>query len=305
MLTSSAARSIPDSLEHAIDTVTSSAGLQRSGWSAAGIRSQLDGRRWQRVGRALVLHSGPLQPEEQREVALLNCGPRSALTGFTAAAQYGLTGWERGPIDVLVPGGARVRKAPGIALHVHYTGDWDATDMLAARRLHNLSSSLVLAAGTFAKARPACGILAAGVQQRLVRPAELQRVVVANSRVRHRAILLHAMQDIAQGAEALSEIDFARLCRRFGLPPPIRQAVRVEPDGRRRYLDAEWVRRDGQRVAVEVDGALHLVAQRWWNDQLRQNELVIAGDLILRYPSVVVRTEQETVADQLRRVLWQ
>ena len=66
------------------------------------------------------------------------------------------------------------------------------------------------------------------------------------------------------GSEALSEIDFARLCRRHCLPAPTRQAIRIEPSGRRRYLDAEWRLRDGRRVAVEVDGAVHLAQRKWF-----------------------------------------
>jgi very-short-patch-repair endonuclease len=52
-----------------------------------------------------------------------------------------------------------------------------------------------------------------------------------------------------------------------------------------------------------VDGALHLAPRRWWDDQLRQNELVIADDIVLRFPSVVVRTDPDQVIGQLRRVL--
>jgi hypothetical protein len=304
MLTRTAARSIPDSFEHALDTVTCSTDLQRHGWTAAAVRGHLDARRWQRVGRAVVLHNGPLTPDERRHVALLNCGPRAVLTAFTAAEVLGLTGWERDAIHVLVPGGARITRPPGIPLRVHYTGAWDAIEQLRARRLHELAPALVVAANTLVKPRAACGILAAGVQQRLARVEHLKRAITVNPRLRHRAMMLHAVRDIAQGAEALSEIDFAQLCRRFNLPNPIRQAVRVEPSGHRRYLDAEWRRRDGQRVVAEVDGALHLIARRWWDDQLRQNELVLAGDMVLRFPSVVVRTEQEIVADQLRRALW-
>jgi len=101
----------------------------------------------------------------------------------------------------------------------------------------------------------------------------------------------------------LSELDFAALYRRHGLPLPTRQAVRTDRIGRRRYLDAEWIRSDGRRVVVEVDGALHLAVRQWWNDQSRQNELVIGGDIVLRFPSVVIRTDEVAVADQLRRVL--
>jgi hypothetical protein len=88
------------------------------------------------------------------------------------------------------------------------------------------------------------------------------------------------VRDIAQGAEALSEIDFSRLCVRFGLPRPVHQAIRVEPGG-----------------------ALHLTPRRWWDDQFRQNELTIGGTSVLRFPSVVLRTEPALVADQLRRVI--
>jgi very-short-patch-repair endonuclease len=92
------------------------------------------------------------------------------------------------------------------------------------------------------------------------------------------------------------------LCRRAGLPPPAQQAVRLFR-GRRRYLDAEWIRSDGRRLVVEVDGALHLLVRRWWDDQLRQNELVIADDAVFRFPTVLVRHESEVVVDQLRRAL--
>jgi hypothetical protein len=141
------------------------------------------------------------------------------------------------------------------------------------------------------------------VQQRLETASELTRALDAAPRSRHRAALLVGLRDIGQGADALSEIDFGRLCRTYGLPKPTRQAVRVEPDGRRRYLDAEWLLPDGRVVAVEVDGALHMSQQRWYADQLRQNEIVLGGTLVLRYPSAVVRNEPLLVAAQLGRAL--
>ncbi len=151
--------------------------------------------------------------------------------------------------------------------------------------------------------RAACGILAAGVQQRLLRASTLAEALRSAPTTRHHGLLLLALADIGQGSEALSEIDFVRLCRRYRLPAPVRQAIRILPGGRRRYLDAEWRRRDGRRVVAEVDGALHLIARNWWSDQLRQNELVISGDLVLRFPTIVLRCEQGVVAGQLRRAL--
>ncbi len=248
----------------------------------------------------MVLHGGPPTPAERRGIALLNCGDHALLTAFTAAELHGLRGWERPTIHVLLPAGTRVR---GVVrpVRLHYTGDWTRVDPVPGRRLHRCAPALVLAASTFAHPRPACGVLAAAVQQRLVTAGRLHAALQQAPRTRHRRFLVAALDDIAQGAHAMSEIDFVRVCRRAGLPAPTRQAVRVEPGGRRRYLDAEWTRADGRRVVVEVDGALHLSPRRWWDDQLRQNELVIADDL--RFPSVVVRTTPDEVVGQLRRVL--
>ncbi len=251
----------------------------------------------------MIRHNGPPSPAELRRAALIVLGPRSVLTAFTALEDWGLSGWSREAIHVLVPRGARVARPPELRLRVHYTDTWRAEQASPARRMHLPAPAAVLAASTFGQPRPACAILAAAVQQRLARPEQLLEVLTAATRVRHRRVLLAAVADIAQGAQALSEIDFARLCRRYRLPAPVRQAMRTEPNGRRRYLDAEWRRADGRRVVAEVDGALHLIARQWWADQLRQNELAIGGDIVLRFPSVVVRSEPAAVAAQLRRAL--
>jgi hypothetical protein len=230
-----------------------------SGWTKDRIRNQVQADRWQRIGRAVVLHNGAPTPEELRRAALIVLGPRAVLTAFTALEEWGLKGWERDRIHVLVPRGARVARPSALALRVHYTDNWVPGEQHGARLLHRPAPAAVRAAGTFAQSRPACGILAAIVQQRLARPDDLLAAVENAPRTRHRAVLLGAARDIGQGAHALSEIDFARLCRSAHLPEPNRQAVRKDRFERRRYLDVEWVFPGGRRVVVEVDGALHLV----------------------------------------------
>ena len=56
-------------------------------------------------------------------------------------------------------------------------------------------------------------------------------------------------------------------------------------------------------MVVEIDGALHLEQRRWWDDQLRQNEITLGNSLVLRFPSAVVRLQPELVIAQLRRAL--
>lgn len=305
MHSTSAARSRPDPRQFGADVVTSARRLGMEGWTSSEIRSQLRARRWQRIGRAIIRHNGPPSPAELRRAALIVLGPRALLTSFSALEEVGLQGWKRPEIHVLVPRGARVHRPEQLALRIHYTDTWPTVFPRRPAYLDSPGHAAVLAATRFEEPRPGCGLLAATVQQRLLRPSDLVDAITSATRARHRRALLAAAHDIGQGAHALSEIDFARLCRRHGLPEPVRQAVRVERFGRRRFVDAEWQRRDGRRVVAEVDGALHLVARRWWADQLRQNELVIAGDLVLRFPTVVMRAEPALVADQLRRLIFE
>lgn len=266
------------------------------------VADELHSGRWQRCGLAIVMHNGPLSRSQRWRIARVHGGPRAILTAFTAAQAQGLKGWERTEAHVLAPAGTRLRAGSPVPVVLHLRGP-RAPREIPGRGVELLSDSLIRAATTFGSPRPGCGLLAAAVQQRLLSPGDLADALDLAPRVRHRHLLLAAVHDIAGGSQALSEIDFVRLCRRNGLPEPVRQAVRRDPSGRRRYLDAAWRRSDGRLVVAEVDGALHLIVSRWWSDQLRQNELALADALVLRYPSVVVRDDEPLVANQLRRAL--
>jgi hypothetical protein len=146
-------------------------------------------------------------------------------------------------------------------------------------------------------------VLAAGVQQRLVTPAALRVELEGAGAVKHRRTLLSALVDIEGGAQAVSELDFVRFCRRNGLPRPTLQEVRIDSFGRRRYLDATLRRQDGGVIRVEVDGALHLVASTYWSDMARGNDLVIGNERVLRFPSYVIHANDPTALAQLRRAL--
>jgi hypothetical protein len=277
--------------------------LLATGCTPDELRARLAAGRWRSMGRAVVLHNGGLDRGQSCRAALANCGPRSVLASFTAAESLGLTGWMRTEIHVLVPSGVPAPKVPGLRIVLHRTSRFDVNATMLPRRCQRIAPAVVLAAGSFASPRPGCGILAAAVQQRLTDARALRQALQIASRTRHRRHLAAAVDDIEMGAQALSEIDFVGLCRRYGLPRPRRQAVRHQSDGRRRYVDAEWTTADGRVVAAEVDGAVHLAPSRWIDDQLRQNEIVLGGVVVLRFPSVIVRTDPRRVAAQLRRAL--
>jgi hypothetical protein len=301
-LTKAAARTL-DAERFIVDTVSNLRELERLGYSRSQCRARVAARRWQQFGRAIVLHRGELSRSERWAGTLENCPAGSVLASFTAIEQAGIKGWDREEVHVLIPDRGRAPRPLPFPVVVHHTRHLKDEDIWVAQRCQRAAPAIALAAARLTPLRSACGLLAAGVQQRRTNAAELQIAITARPRMRNRHALLLAAKDIAMGAEALSEIDFVRLCRRYGLPEPTHQAVRIEPNGRRRYLDVEFRRRDGTRVAVEIDGAIHLIPAVWFADQFRQNEIVIGGTPMLRFPSFAVRDADPLVVDQLRRFL--
>jgi hypothetical protein len=197
MYTSAAARSLLVNLDDPREAVATVAELIERGWTEDEVRGQLSARRWQRLGRAVLQHNGTPTRAEICEIALRNCGRQSILTAFTAVEALGLKTWERDSVHVLVPGGAHITRVRALPMRVHYVGEWSVVESYGARRLHRAAPALVLAAGTFTTPRPACGLLAAGVQQRLVTAGQLRDAVATSPRIRHRAAMLTAIEDIA------------------------------------------------------------------------------------------------------------
>lgn len=287
------------------DGVASRDQLRALGLDGDRVAHQARSGRWTVAGpNAVLLQNGPPTLEQSRWLALVNAGKHACLCALTALAVDGLVGWDPPVVQVLVPRGTTVPPQHGV--RVHESRRYDPEDDVHPTRLPprtRPARSAVDAAAWSRSPRTAVGILAAVVQQRLARPDELAVELERAGRVRHHRLLRIAVADIGGGAQALSEIDFGRLCRRFDLPEPERQRVRLDGSGRRRYLDASWRRRDGRLVVAEVDGAVHLLPAQYWDDMSRDNDLTLDGDLVLRFPSFALHVHPERVAAQLARAL--
>ncbi|HUA27456.1 MAG TPA: DUF559 domain-containing protein [Streptosporangiaceae bacterium] len=266
------------------------------------VRSRLASGRWRLVAaRVLVTQSGPLTDRQQLWASVLAAGQGAALAGLTAARLDGLAGFRDREIHVLIPGARHVAGRPGSVVHRSVLlGPADVHPGRLPRRTR-LGRSLVDAASWAPTDRAARAILAAGVQQRLVTPGHLTQVLRRCQRVPRRALMRATLADVAGGAEALSELDFCDLVRKFGLPEPDRQFRRQDSQGRR-WLDAVWER---ARLVVEIDGRWHMDARAWWADMKRDNELTIDGYKVLRFPAFAVRDNPETVAAQIAAALHQ
>jgi very-short-patch-repair endonuclease len=99
------------------------------------------------------------------------------------------------------------------------------------------------------------------------------------------------------GAQSLGELDFAALCRSHGLPEPDRQVVRRGPRGRI-YLDVRW---SAIGLVVEIDGSQHRMGLAVTDDNLRQNEVTLSADRVLRVDLVGLRLRPEAFMAQIVR----
>jgi hypothetical protein len=150
--------------------------------------------------------------------------------------------------------------------------------------------------------RAAVRIIVDAVQQRICSAAAIRAELERAGRVRHRRLLGQVLADVDGGAEAVSELAFLAFCRRHDLPTP-RLQVRLDSAGRRRYLDADFPRPGRRPLRVEVDGGVHLTLRARWKDTRKDNDAALDGELVLRFPSVAIYTDDPEAVAQLRRGL--
>ena len=269
------------------------------------VRWRVRSGRWQRGTRSVyVTHSGPLTARQLVWVQLLSAGRLAVLAGLAAAQLDGFTlprGTTRRTTDVLLPSG---RTAQGAAdgVRVRRTAHLEPGDLHpgGGPRRTRLPRSIVDAASWAPTRDAARTFIVSAVQQRLVRPEDLRALVLELPRHRFRAVLLDTCDGAQAGAQALGELDFAALCRRFHLPEPSRQVTRRDERGLTRWLDVYF---DEFGLVIEIDGLWHMEASTWWADLTRANQHEIDGDGLLRFPNFVVRDQPEQVARTLAAAL--
>jgi hypothetical protein len=268
------------------------------------IRDQVRSRRWRLVGkRCVVLHRGEIGADARHWIAVLELGQGAALCAETAMERAGMTGFEVAETHVVVRRGSRIRHFPWLVVHEsrRFDPDRDVHPTARPRRVR-LERGVIDAAVWSRTPRRACAIVSAAVQQRLTLASRLVEVLDGAGRVKFNRLLRSTLVDVGGGSHALSELDLAAACREANLPLPRRQVVRTDSQGRRRYLDAEIQLPDGTLLVLEADGAGHLDALNWWTDQMRQNDVVIDGAVVLRFPTVALRLDRPRVVQQLRMI---
>lgn len=252
--------------------------------------------RWAAHGaQTIAMHTGPLTEEAHRWRAVWEVGPKvAALDGVTALQVAGLTGFNDSGIHVSVRHTAQVKRPDGVRLHKVIRRLVDEVMNNCVPRTRPAVAA-VRAAHWAISDRQAALVMVMPVQQRLITGSQLVDAArVVRGRNRRKFIWLTA-NDIADGAQSLGELDFGAMCRARGLPQPSRQVVRKGPRGTV-YLDAGW---EQIGLCVEIDGSQHLSGLAPTDDALRQNAVVMGGEVVLRMTLLGLRLDEAAFMDQV------
>jgi len=257
----------------------------------------------------IVTNNGELAYPAMLWVAVLAAGKGAMLSGLSSAIEAGLRGFRSFAVHVVIPHSRGhvnlLRRLPRDMppVLVHRTSSLPPQHIQRARPMRTTTARALVDAAQWARSdNEARTIVAAGCQQRLVTPDEVIDAANALPRARRRALTIETATYAQGGATALSEIDLVKLCKRYGLPAPDLQERRKDASGRVRYIDAYW--RDF-KIQVEVDGAHHMYVRQWEADMLRQNDIWLPGERILRFSAWQVRHQPELVAGKIRKALME
>ncbi len=271
--------------------------LVEMGVTASAIEAEVRARRWRKVGRhTICVHTGDLDAGAMRRYAVWEAGSRAALDGPSGLQARGLTGVREEVLHVSIDGGRGRRRPPGVVLH--HVPQRCPGEVIDAHVPVVRPAIAALRAATWAHSdRQAALWLVTSVQQQLVPADRLTAALdVVGLRAR-RGFITQVVQDIAGGVQSLNELDFAVECRRRGIPEPDRQVVRRKPGGHY-YLDVCW---DALRLVVEIDGFQHTQGLAPVDDALRQNDVSLQRDTVLRIPILAFRLDAERMLGQVAR----
>lgn len=273
--------------------------LRAAGITGHEVAAHLRAGRWRAVHtQSVAVHTGPLPYVGELWAAVFEAGDRGCLDGSSALIASGLQHYTEDTIRVSVPRGVLVRRAPG--LDVRQTRRLRPEDLAAHGIPRTRSDVAGVRAALWARSdKQAALLITMSVQQGLTTAERLGAQAVKVRRDRRRMLVTTVVADLLGGVRSLGEHEFARECRRRGLPEPSRQAVRRSRDGRW-YLDVCW---DQWGVVVEIDGIQHEWATNLVSDALRHNAVTLDRAVVLRLPLLGLRVAADEFFAQIIEAL--
>jgi hypothetical protein len=280
--------------------MVSCAQIQASGLTRAILISRLRRGSWQRLYPGVyAAFSGAPSREARLWAAVLYAGPGAMLSHQTAAEVWGLADKPSSLIHLTIPGSRRVRKQPGIMLHLSSR----ANQVIHPSALPPRTKLEETVIDLWAAARDldaAVGWVTRALGRRLTTQARLREALQARSRVRWRAQLAELLSPDSAGIHSVLEYRYVRDVERpHRFPAATRQAP-SRRNGRNVYRDTLY---EAYKTVVELDGRVAHPGDSRWNDIHRDNAATTAGISTLRYGWLGVTTTPCEVAAEIAATL--
>jgi very-short-patch-repair endonuclease len=258
------------------------------GCDVAVIDRLLRSDRWQVLYRGVYASfTGQPSRESALWAAVRRCGPGAALSYYTAAEIDNLADRHEPVLHVTVPVNRQIiiaaderhRDIPRIVVHRSQRADVarHPTKLPARTRVEETVLDLTQVS---ANLDDAVGWLSRACGRRLTKADLLKNAIDLRRKVRWRAELSYALDDIADGVHSVLEFRYVRDVERAHRLPTAERQAQLMTGKRSQYLDNLY----GEfGLVVELDGrAAHLVEARW-QDIHRDNGLTRTGLATLRY----------------------
>jgi very-short-patch-repair endonuclease len=273
--------------------------LYALGYTRGEVKANIRAQRWRRLGQqSICVHRGPLTQSARHWAAVFEGGPRAYLDAGSALLEAGLKHYTVDVIRVSVPRGARVRRGKG--LDIRQTRRWREEDVAPGLLRRAKVEVAAVHEALWARTQRQAGlVLFVVVQQGLSTPERLGAAMLWVRRDKRREYIHGVIFEMLGGVRTLGELDVVLECRKRGLPEPDKQVLRKTKNGTY-YLDFFW---EAYRLVVEVDGIQHAWVQQIVGDALRQNDVSLEGNTVLRLPLLGLRIAADEFFEQIERAL--
>lgn len=284
--------------------LVSSDDVQAAGGTPTCASKRVAAGRWQRADVGVYRLVGMPKPWEARVLApLLAIGGGAVASHLTAAALHGIPGFGRGTPEISVPRRSDRRRDE---LIVHTSTDLERTTptIVDGVPTTDLARTILDIGRVVGPMRQLRAIEWSRREGRLDWP-DLIGTLARHARrgrpgIRRLRRVITANVERSEITDSDFELLVLALLAEAGLPEPVLHH-RVYVDGR--FVAEVDLAYPALKIAIELDGKVHLEADVREHDLMRQNDLVLAGWIVLRFTYERYRTRPEQLIAEIRAAI--
>lgn len=264
--------------------LVSAADVARAGGSTASASLRVSGGRWEKADAGVYRLVGPPATWHSRLLApLLDIGSPAVASHFAAAALHGIPGFGQGAPEISIPRGFEHRREN---VRVHTSTDLDRAKSIAIDEIPatDLPRTL-LDVGRYVGDQRLLRSIEWARRERGLTWAEMIETLARHARrgrpgIRRLRRVIAANVDRSEVTDSDFELMVLALFAEVGLPAPVLHHRVTDGD---RFVAEVDLAYPALRIAIELDGAVHLERDVREQDLPRQNDLVLAGWTVLRF----------------------